>query len=252
MDVSSDAGGIVEVNDTALSSYPAISTFESNSYVYLEAIPASGYRFENWSGDLPGTDNPTTIMMDCSKKITASFSRTMNTLTMRVDGNGSTTPAAGNNSYEEGTVISITATPESGWRFNGWTGDVAEPDIAITTVTIDSDKTVTANFSRTLNTLTMRVDGNGSTTPAAGNNSYEEGTVISITATPESGWRFNGWMGDVAEPDIAITTVTIDSNKAVTASFSRVIFTWWLTGGIAGGVAIIGVVFWLAIRNRAS
>lgn len=179
MDVSSDAGGIVEVNDTALSSYPAISTFESNSYVYLEAIPASGYRFENWSGDLPGTDNPTTIMMDCSKKITASFSRTMNTLTMRVDGNGSTTPAAGNNSYEEGTVISITATPESGWRFNGWTGDVAEPDIAI-------------------------------------------------------------------------TTVTIDSNKAVTASFSRVIFTWWLTGGIAGGVAIIGVVFWLAIRNRAS
>ena len=117
---------------------------------------------------------------------------------------------------------------------------------------MDCSKKITASFSRTMNTLTMRVDGNGSTTPAAGNNSYEEGTVISITATPESGWRFNGWTGDVAEPDIAITTVTIDSNKAVTASFSRVIFTWWLTGGIAGGVAIIGVVFWLAIRNRAS
>ena len=179
MDVSSDAGGIVEVNDTALSSYPAVSTFENNSFVYLEAIPASGFRFENWNGDLSGNANPTTIMMDCSKKITA-------------------------------------------------------------------------NFSRTMNTLSMRVDGNGSTTPAAGNNSYEEGTVVSITATPDSGWRFNGWTGDVAEPDMAITTVTIDSNKTVIASFSRIILNWWLAEGITGGVAIIGVVLWLAIRSRAS
>jgi hypothetical protein len=35
----------------------------------------------------------------------------------------------------------------SDWRFDGWTGDVADPDSASTTVTMDSDKMVTANFA---------------------------------------------------------------------------------------------------------
>jgi uncharacterized repeat protein (TIGR02543 family) len=42
----------------------------------------------------------------------------------------------------------ITATANNGWQFTGWTGSgITAPDAASTTVLVDGDKTVTANFS---------------------------------------------------------------------------------------------------------
>jgi len=149
VDVSPSGGGTIEINQTAPSSYPMTSTFKNGVSVRLEAVPASGYRFDNWSGDLSGSNtNPTTIVMSCSKNITANFSQIMHTLTMQVSNSGSTTPEAGTYSYSEGTAVNITATPDNGWQFDSWTGDVADPDLATTTVTIDSDKTLAANFSQ--------------------------------------------------------------------------------------------------------
>ncbi len=76
MDVSpSRGGGVVQVNQTALSSYPFEDTFKSGTHVSVEAVPASDYRFNNWSGGLSGTTNPTTIVIDCDKSITANFSQ---------------------------------------------------------------------------------------------------------------------------------------------------------------------------------
>lgn len=66
--------GIVKVNQDTPSSYPFTYTFDSDTHVSLEAVPAFGYVFNNWSGDLSGTTNPTAIKMDCDKSITASFS----------------------------------------------------------------------------------------------------------------------------------------------------------------------------------
>ena len=148
MDVSPSDGGTVQIEQTAPSSYPVTSTFSNGVSIRVEAIPASGYLFSNWSGDLVGATNPTTIVIDCNKEITANFSQIMHTLTMQVSGGGSITPAAGNHSYGEGIVVSITATPDSGWQFDSWNGDVADPDLANTTVAMASDKTVTANFSQ--------------------------------------------------------------------------------------------------------
>ncbi len=42
--------------------------------VELQAIPAEGWIFQGWSGDLTGSENPATIIMDDHKDITASFS----------------------------------------------------------------------------------------------------------------------------------------------------------------------------------
>ena len=68
-------------------------------------------------------------------------------------------------------------------------------------------------------TLNIEVNGSGSTTPTAGNYPYPEGSVVDISATPDEGWLFDGWTGDVANPDSASTTVTIGSNKTISASF---------------------------------
>lgn len=73
MNVSS-SDGIVKVDQTTPSSYPFTYTFGGDTYVILEAVPAFGYVFNNWSGDLSGTTSPTTVKMDCDKTITANFS----------------------------------------------------------------------------------------------------------------------------------------------------------------------------------
>jgi len=147
VDVSPNGGGTVKVNQFVPSSYPVSYDFGSGENIRLEAVPTSGYRFDNWSGDLSGATNPTTIVMDCNKSITASFSQVIYTLTMEVSGSGSTTPTGGTHEYIKGTVVSITATPDSGWQFDGWTGNITAPGSATTTLTMDSDKTVTAKFS---------------------------------------------------------------------------------------------------------
>jgi len=74
VDVSPSNGGTVEIGEATPSFYPTTSTFASGASVLLEAVPAAGYRFSHWGGDLSGADNPTTIVMDCNKKITANFS----------------------------------------------------------------------------------------------------------------------------------------------------------------------------------
>jgi len=66
--------GIVKVNQIAPSSYPFEYTFDSDTEVSLEAVPAFGYAFRRWSGDLSGTTNPNIIKIDCDKNITADFS----------------------------------------------------------------------------------------------------------------------------------------------------------------------------------
>jgi hypothetical protein len=73
VDVSPAKGGTVEVNQVTLSDYPVTGDYASSSNVSFKAVPASGYQFVNWSGDLSGTDNPATLRMDCAKKVTASF-----------------------------------------------------------------------------------------------------------------------------------------------------------------------------------
>ncbi len=147
-------------------------------------------------------------------------------LTMAVNpgGGGTIDPLAGPHTYPEGTVVDITAAPAVGYVFSGWTGDVADPNDATTTVTMDADKTVTANFTAQNYDLTMAVSpsGGGTTTPAVGITSHGARSVVDITATPNTGYLFDSWTGDVADPNDPSTSVTMDGNKTVTANFTAI------------------------------
>ena len=73
MDVSSSDGS-VRIAQHVPSSYPFTYTLESGSSVTVEAVPTFGHVFDSWSGDLSGTSNPATLVIDCNKNITANFS----------------------------------------------------------------------------------------------------------------------------------------------------------------------------------
>ncbi|MBW1900431.1 MAG: fibronectin type III domain-containing protein, partial [Deltaproteobacteria bacterium] len=53
--------------------YPPGGNYSENAAVQLSAVPASGWEFNGWSGDLGGNSNPAIITMDSNKYVLAMF-----------------------------------------------------------------------------------------------------------------------------------------------------------------------------------
>jgi uncharacterized repeat protein (TIGR02543 family) len=75
----------------------------------------------------------------------------INTYTLTINSDptegGTTEPTSGDHDYEDGTVVTIEATADVGYEFDNWTGDVDDPNSASTSVTMDEDQIVTANYT---------------------------------------------------------------------------------------------------------
>jgi hypothetical protein len=84
----------------------------------------------------------------------------------------------------------------------------------------DSDATVVTVTEQTYYALTMHSVGSGVITPDVGTHSYLSGTVVNLSANPAGGWQFDGWSGAVSGT-LTQTQVTMDADKAVTATFSE-------------------------------
>ena len=205
---------------------PATGNYQYNEgdVVNITAIPDEGWQFDSWNGGVTNAQsNATTIIISSNETVTAKFSPIVHDISLEVDGGGSTKPAAGNHQYHEGDVVTIMAITDEGWKFDGWSGGVADPRAAVTTITVNSDKNVTAKFSPIVHDISLEVDGSGTTDPATGNYQYNEGDVVNITAIPDEGWQFDSWNGGVTNAQSNATTIIISSNETVTAKFSPIV-----------------------------
>ena len=123
--------------------------YTAGAQVQLTANPASGYNFSHWSGDASSSANPITVTMDGNKLVTASFTQPCYSLSTSVSPSGSVSvdpsPNCGSDQYTAGTQVQLTANPPPGYNFSHWSGD-ASGSANPTTVTMDGDKSVTANF----------------------------------------------------------------------------------------------------------
>lgn len=64
-------------------------------------------------------------------------------------GGSVTTPGTGTFTYEAGTVAQVVATPDDGYQFLSWTGDtqgIPNPNAASTTITMNGNYAIVANF----------------------------------------------------------------------------------------------------------
>ena len=256
--VDAGSGGGIEVNGTAPSSYPATYTFADGASVNLKAIPASGYSFANWSVDLSGSENPTIIVMDSGKEITANFAQITYTLMVDAGSGGSidingTTPSSypATYTFAEGTLVNLEAVPASGYSFANWSGDLSSSENP-TTIMIDSGKEVLANFVPITYTLTVDVrptSGMVTLQPSQPAGGYVVGTDVTLTAVASEGYKFDHWSGSLVSSDNTIT-ITMDSDKEIAASFIEVdtsTFPWWW---IVVGVAVVGLLVYFGVISR--
>ncbi len=125
----------------------------------------------------------------------------------------------GNSTYEEGSVVTATATPKSGYHFVKWSdGTTTNPY----RITVNGNVSLTAEFAPDTKYYTVNIQsGNTSygtvTVSPNGNGSYEEGSVVTATATPKSGYHFVKWSdGTTTNP----YRITVNGNVSLTAEFA--------------------------------
>jgi len=165
--------------------------YSPGTAVNITATPNADYVFSGWSG--ASTSNNITIMvtMNSNQMLTANFIKPnvnpSNAGTVRTSGN------------------TATAIPNADYVFSGWSG-ASTSNSATTTVTMNNEQTLTANF------IKMNV------------NPPNTGTVTSVgnraTATPNAGYYFNGWSGELTSMDNPVT-VTMNSTLLLTANFKQ-------------------------------
>lgn len=201
---------------------PPGGEYDSGTSVKLTAKAKAGWRFDHWEGALSGAANPATLVMSDDKSVTAVFEQGViqYTLGVTVEGEGTVTLDPPGGTYDAGTSVKLTATPEAGWRFARWKGDAGGTS-ATTAVTMTRNRSITAVFEPDTPVryrLSIRIEGEGSVDPPGG--MFDAGATVTLNATPEEGWRFARWEGDASGTGTS-AAVTMDRNRTVTAVFEE-------------------------------
>jgi hypothetical protein len=225
--------------------YSCQGLFDAGTSVTLTADPYPSSVFTGWSGDCTRT-GACQVTMNQAHSVTATFAQDTFALTIATQGAGSgqvsSSPAgiscgaACQAGFAAGSTVTLTASPDPGSVFTGWSGDCS--GTATCQVSMSQARAVTASFSPNVFGLTVTKLGTGngviSSSPvgiscgAACQASFAAGSTVTLTASPEPGSLFVGWSGDCSGTGTCqltmsgarSTSATFASNAPPSASFT--------------------------------
>lgn len=189
-------------------------SYNKGTQISITATANSGYRFTGWSNG--SLDNPVTVILDSNTILTANFEQVpVYSISVLAEEGGSVSTEGGD--YSEGTQLTITATPDEGYEFSGWSDGSTE---STRTIQASEDLTLTASFTELENSYQLTVSaGEGGKVSSEGG-VYNEGTEVTITASADEGYRFIGWSDGSEEESI---TITITEEMSIEANFVKII-----------------------------
>ncbi|MCX6591593.1 MAG: hypothetical protein NTZ56_08720 [Acidobacteria bacterium] len=129
------------------------TSFLPGTVVKLTASPSPGNAFLSWGDACAGTQLTCTVTMDAAKIVTANFTggvapvppTSYKLILKTAGGKGTIASNRAGSSFAAGTVVQLTATPDAGFTFTGWSG-ACIGNAPACSVTIRADTSVTANF----------------------------------------------------------------------------------------------------------
>ena len=203
-------------------------TFTAGSSRTITATPNTGWRFTQWNDGNTSASRTVTVPAG-GATYTATFAQ--NTYTVAYNGNGNTGGSTASSSHTYGTLKGLTANgfTKTGYSFAGWAtsagGTVAYADgVSVLNLTTTHGATVTLYARWTAGSATLTVNAspsNGGTVTGGG--TFTVGSSRTITATPNTGWRFTQWNDGNTS---ASRTVTVPAGGATyTATFAAYTYT---------------------------
>jgi hypothetical protein len=227
--VTSDPPGIA-CGATCSASYPAGTT------VTLFATPDTGAAFTAWTGGCSGATPTCQLNLAADGAVDAAFDVARHVVSVATAGNGSgtvtsspagiTCPGTCSATVDYGVTVTLTASPEPGSTFVGWSGACSGTGTCVLAVT--DDAAVTAAFALDLSLVVTKA-GNGagtvdSTPPgiSCGTScaaTYPPSTSVTLTAAPAVGSTFSGWTGGGCS-GTGPCTVLMTAATAVSATFT--------------------------------
>lgn len=122
---------------------------------------------------------------------------------------------SGSGTFPDGTVTTIAANANSGYRFVQWNDGNTD---AIRTITVTADATYTAYFEALTQYYTITVLSADETMGlASGSGAYPEGTTATISAQPYDGYHFVRWNDGVTDNP---RTLVVTTNATYIANFA--------------------------------
>lgn len=215
------------------------AAYAPQTLVQLQAVPDGGSVFAGWAGACAGQTNPCTVEMTASASATAAFSLLPKYL-LTVDKVGSGAGFVGSNpagvscgadcseEFLDGQQVTLTALPDAGSVFSGWSGACSGTGACVVTMTVA--RSVTAAFApRPTRTLTVTKAGSGVgriiSSPAgidcgpACSGAFPAGSSVVLSALASPGSVFVGWTGAGCQGTGACT-VALGADTTVTAAFT--------------------------------
>jgi uncharacterized repeat protein (TIGR02543 family) len=212
---------ILSSNPPSFGTTEGSGSFNAASSVTVTATPNTGYNFVNWTdaGTVVSTSAAYTFTLNANKTLVANFA--INTYALNLTAvNGTVVKNPNQLTYNHGTTVELTATPDAGYTFTSWSGDAVGSTNPLT-VTMDAVKNITANFS--LNSYALNVTAvNGVVVKNPDQVIYNHGTSVQLTATADASYQFISWSGD-ATGSVNPLNVTMNSVKNITANFTPIL-----------------------------
>ncbi|MCL2100905.1 MAG: InlB B-repeat-containing protein, partial [Fibromonadales bacterium] len=215
-------GGSVSVNNVISN---GTTTHNYGTKITVTANPADGYGFVGWTGGLTSASAQMEITMDGDKELTANFQpRTINSYKLDI----SSTEGGGVErdpnlvDYTPGTSVTVTAMPNTGYHFTGWSGSATHTNNPVTII-MNADAKLTASFQKNEYILTTSAipTGSGTVIPS-GSTKHYHGDWFDIKATPANdNYTFVNWTitSGSAEFNADSTRVRLSSNATIRANF---------------------------------
>ena len=132
----------------------------------------------------------------------------------------------GGGTFAQGSVTTVTATPNAGFTFTNWTvNGVVVSTSSSYQVTLAGNVALVANFAvltpgKFAVVLSSLPVAGGKTT---GSGAYNAGTDVTVTATPNTGYTFVNWTdGGVAASVSPAYTFPLNSNRTLVANFKLI------------------------------